>query len=301
MITLTEAFGAFIMACTADGLRPPTIKWYRAMLKPFVDQFGVARLDMISVLVMRQFVVDLRQSGRSPITVADHLTAMRRFWAFSALEYSIPDPMTKIRSSARPKPTVKAISPDDLRALFLACPDTPIGARDRAILIVLADTGIRAGGLITLTTEDIDFARRRLIVTEKGGRARIVPFTVYTSSLISRWLARRPIKAREKGDRVFCTVTGDPLTYWGLKELFKRLGKRAGVEGRHNPHSLRHFAAREYLRQGGDLATLSTLLGHADVTTTANHYAIFTGDEIASRHDDHSPLKTLFVGKEERL
>lgn len=64
--------------------------------------------------------------------------------------------------------------------------------------------------------------------------------------------------------------------------------------GRINLHSFRHFATREYLRQGGDLATLSELLGHADVDTTATHYAVYDLDELAATHDEHSPLKSVF-------
>jgi len=65
------------------------------------------------------------------------------------------------------------------------------------------------------------------------------------------------------------------------------------VSGRCNPHSFRHNFAREYLRNGGDLATLAKLLGHSNISTTASYYAVFASDELAQFHERYSPLKSL--------
>ncbi len=87
--------------------------------------------------------------------------------------------------------------------------------------------------------------------------------------------------------------TLQPLTRNGLYQVLRRMARRAGVKGRFNPHSLRHTFAREYIRAGGDLATLSKLLGHRDVSTTVSHYAVFTDREIAEKHEKYSPARKL--------
>ena len=126
-------------------------------------------------------------------------------------------------------------------------------------MLVLADCGLRASGLVRLSIDDVDFSSHTLRVVEKQQRARSVPFSKETESAIVAWCVHRPIGA----DRLFCTMTGNPLTYSGLRQMLRRLTIRAGLtEERCNLHSLRHFAAREYLRNGGSLPALATILGH---------------------------------------
>jgi site-specific recombinase XerD len=293
MTTITQALTEFATASKADGIKPSTLKWYAAMLKGFNKHMGAADVAAVSTQNMRGFVNSIRERYCAT-TATDHIIALRRFWSWCADEYNVSNPMQRIRQPKRPKPNPKAIAPEDFKKLYAACDESPVGYRNRAVLVLLADTGIRAAGLLGLTPDDIDFARRRATVREKGDKTRTVPFVPYTAHVLTQWMKHRPLNATA----VFCRADGAPLTYWGLRELLRRLAAKAGVSARHNLHSFRHFAAREYLRQGGDLATLATLLGHADVSTTANHYTIYDSDEIAARHDAHSPLKSLFNGKD---
>ncbi len=287
-----QAVHEFIGAKHADGADPKTLRWYCAMLKPFTAEYGGVDTGQLTVADMRELMIALRSRTASKATLAGYSTALRAFWGWLERETGRPSPMTGIKRPGRPTPSPKAIKPEDLKALYKACGKGWIGARDRAILLMLADTGIRASGLVTLTLDDVDLLRRRAIVREKFGKIRPVPYTRLTASVLKAYLMARP----KHGQALFCTSEGAPLTYWGLRELVRRLAVRAGVKGRYNVHSFRHFAAREYLRQGGDLATLAELLGHADVSTTAAHYAVYDTDELAARHDLHSPLKTVFGG-----
>jgi hypothetical protein len=75
--------------------------------------------------------------------------------------------------------------------------------------------------------------------------------------------------------------------------MLKRRAKRAGVQGRVNPHAFRHAFAREHIKNGGDLATLSQLMGHASVEITKANYAIFTMQELQEKHRRHSPVMRL--------
>jgi len=78
-----------------------------------------------------------------------------------------------------------------------------------------------------------------------------------------------------------------------LLAALKRLKEAAGVRGRVNPHAFRHGYAREYIRNGGDLATLSRLMGHSDSAVTSWYYAVFETRELASSHDKYSPIAGL--------
>lgn len=75
--------------------------------------------------------------------------------------------------------------------------------------------------------------------------------------------------------------------------MIKRLKKRAGIKGRVNPHSFRHGFAVEYIKAGGDVATLAKLLGHRNINTTAAFYALFTQNELSEMHNKFSPLREI--------
>lgn len=284
------AVPTFIASKAADGIDLKTLKWYGAMLRPLAENFGKVDVGRISTADMRELMILLRSKTTSKATLAGYSTALRAFWSWIEGETGKVSPMKGIKKPGRPIPQPKAIRPEDLKALYVACGSGWIGARNRALLLMLADTGMRAQGLITLKIDDLDLVRRRAIVREKFGKTRPVPFTRLTATMLKAYLLARP----KNGTILFCSGDGAGLSYWGLREVLRRLALRAGVYGRANLHSFRHFAAREYLRQGGDLATLSELLGHADVGTTAAHYAVYDSDELAARHDQHSPLKSVF-------
>lgn len=234
--------------------------------------------------------------GLSMETIRAHIRSLKRFFNWSFTEYGLEqalNPVNKIRMPRAPRQLPKAIALEDLRKLLEACPDTPIGKRNKALLAFLADTGCRAGGALSLTLNGLFLNHGQAILKEKGERARVVPFTRYTADLIQTWLDVRPISAY----RVFCSFCErqetDQLTVSGLNQMIKRLAAKAGVTGRCNPHSFRHGFARMYLQHGGDLATLAQIMGHSTVNVTTQFYAVFTSDELARRHEMFSPLRDL--------
>lgn len=304
MTTLAAALDDFILAARADGLRPKTVKWYSSILVAMLNGLGDVEITTVTTRQLREYIVSLRegevryknasqrpavQGGLSDSSVAGHVRAIARFWKWATDEYQLDSPMRRIRvpqgSTTRPK----AIAVEDFVKLFQAVLDNVSGIRDRAILAVLVDTGLRLSGLLGLRMVDLDIDRRVLTVTEKGGKTRTIPFSRLTAVLLRHWLAVRSAKC----DRVFVTRDGDAISESGLHEILKRLKKRAGVTGRVNPHSFRHRFAQQYLTGGGDLATLAKLLGHENIQTTVSAYADFSQRDMVALHDIHSPLSSL--------
>lgn len=298
----------FLLACRADGLSGATVAWYEwhlgATFKRLLDQ----AVDQVQVTVIRQYLADLRaetshyrggkraEGGLSSETLRGRIRALKAFFNWCQREYQLEasaNPMLRIRMPPRSNKVPKAIALDDLRRMFESTGDSLAGIRDRAILAFLADTGCRAGGLLSLQIPNLYVDQGRAVLHEKGDRTRAVPFTKYTAELLRAWLAVHPGQT----SAVFCTLGTEryatPLTMTGLNEILRRLKKRAGITGRVNPHSFRHGFAREYLANGGDLATLARLMGHSDVSVTASFYAVFTDGELAARHELYSPLRNM--------
>ena len=78
-----------------------------------------------------------------------------------------------------------------------------------------------------------------------------------------------------------------------MARMLSRRAERMGIKGKVNPHSFRHAFARDYLLSGGDLASLSDLLGHSDVLVTKAFYGVLTGNELRQKHAEHSPVKRI--------
>lgn len=290
-MTTSQAIQEFLIASEADGLVASTLRWYRSILRHLSDHFGERDLSDITTNDMRAYLIHIRATFSSPDTIHAHIRVMHRFWTWCAREYDgLKNPMRNIKYPAQTKQRYpKAVDLGDVLRLFELIPEDAMGQRDRAIVAFLIDTGCRAHGLVSLRRVDLDLVKRQAVVNEKGDKTRQVVFTRFTGDLLLRWLSAAP-----QSDHVFINLrTYKPLTVDGLQQVLRRLRKKAGITGRTNPHAFRHAFAREYLKAGGDLATLSRILGHSDIATTAAHYAVFTQDEIADIHEAFSPINEL--------
>lgn len=292
---LEAAIQEWILARRADGIRDTTLSTYRSIIGTFSRANEGKLLEEISAHDMREYLLFIRQHYASEHTRADHNRVLQNFWSWAQKEYTVPNPMRNISYPNKPQPIPRAASIDDIKAMFAAAGKGTTGVRNRAILAFLLDTGARAAGVVGLKMVDLDMEKRRALVTEKGNKTRGVVFSSYTAALLSEWLAvRSPVAT------VFYNVdTLNPLTPHGLYQLTKRLARRAGVRERFNPHAFRHTFAKEYLLAGGDLATLSKILGHRDVSTTVNNYTVFTDREIREKHDQYTPVSKLLENDDE--
>lgn len=313
MATVQAAIEDFFLAHEVAGNSIATIKWYRSLLKGFAQQYGQRLLVEVSPSAIRQYIVSVRRrdrrytdatqrpelsGGLSDESIRAHIRALEGFWSWCVIEYHLPqNPMGNIKQPKRRTSRPRAMSPDDAAKMMAATGDTVEGKRDRALLAFMIDTGCRAQTIFKLELEQLDLKRQRAVVQEKGQDERILFFTSRTADLLAAWLEVRP----QTAITVFCSLSprtkGSPISSTSLKTILNRLAKRAGVTGPHNPHSIRHMFAREYLINGGQLATLSRLMGHADVKVTADYYAVFADSELAASHRKFSPIHSLPDGE----
>lgn len=282
--------------CALQGeVAETTRENYRRRLRYLVRYFGEDRcLEALAVADLREWRSHLLEradrygdhpnkpaqaGGLSPYTIHSCVQAARRFFAWCVEEELIPsNPARRLRLPRLPDNDPKGITKDDLEKLLVEAWES--GERDYAIVIFLADTGCRVGGLCSLRVNDVDVTHRRATVREKGQKRRTVYFGAETARALGEWLSVRP---DNKGDALFVGRRG-PLQPNGVYQVLKRLAEGAGVAGRWNPHSFRHGAAISWLKNGVDLSSVSQLLGHRGILVTAHYYARWTTDELAKRH-----------------
>lgn len=162
-----------------------------------------------------------------------------------------------------------ALKPADIRKLIYAAP-TP---RERCIVRTLAETGIRRAELVALDVRDVALEAHEINVRSgKGGKQRVVPITEELAQDLRFLVGRRAVGP------LFLSLRQGSLTVRQLNRVVRRVGEIAGVENP-NPdaggitcHLFRHTFARQWKARGGDIETLTNILGHASSATTVDLY-----------------------------
>lgn len=290
--TVSEAVEQLLIALLADGVKEATAKWYRVRLRRFVNAFGDRDVRSISLDDVRGYIVSVRQEDISPHTFFSFVRVVRRLFKWLYEERKINDDFFKrIKLPKIPPAVPKGVGQEDVIKLLQNCEGSPGGERDRAIILFLSDTGCRVGGLCSLKIEDLDLVIMRGQILEKGDRSRIAMFGKRTSRALEEWLRVQPYTENEY---VFTSLTADrPANPNLVIQMLRRRKKRAGVTGRVNPHAFRHAFAREYILNGGDLASVSELMGHSQLAVTKQFYAIFNVEELRGKHTAFSPVSHL--------
>ena len=174
----------------------------------------------------------------------------------------------------------------------------PSAHRDQAIVLVLLDTGLRATELCSLIVNDVDLKTGKVTVRHgvaggaKGGKGR----TVYLGK-VARKAVWRYLASREDGDDpkapLFISHADRPFNKDSLRVLINRLGERAEVQKTY-PHKFRHTFAITYLRSGGDVFTLQSLLGHGTLDMV-RHYAQIAEVDVEQAHRKASPADNMHL------
>lgn len=201
------------------------------------------------------------------------VTAIRMFLRYLAtegrcaagLEHALPT-FANWRLSTMPR----YLPASDVEQVVDACDDsTEVGARDRAILLLLARLGLRSGDILGLRLSDIDWRFGSLLVSGKSTRETKLPVTQEVGDAILTYLRCRPAVDSDKVFiRVFAPIKPlkGPQSVAGIvRRALHRAGVKAPMEG---AHLLRHSAATEMLRQGVSLQDIQTVLRHRSIETT---------------------------------
>jgi site-specific recombinase XerD len=185
------------------------------------------------------------------------------------------------------RPLIQTITNEEFEQLLLACaPPNETGylaeramVRNRAILWLLYDTGIRVSELTNLRLDDLDRKKGIVTVLGKGSKERRIALGQNCLRNLSYYLDKHRPDEEELADwgsagedHVFLSETRQPLTKNGMEMLFKRLKERAGITGKRiSPHIFRHTFAINYLVKSNDPFSLQELLGHEDLSTVRNY------------------------------
>ncbi len=283
-LTVGRAIELFLTAKGAEGASPKTIEWYQMVLGRARRDLGADRpLDALAPPELRDWLLALRAT-LSPVSVAGYVRGVKAFgnWC-AAEELAEARALRVLRRPRVPHKLVEPLSDEALRRLLDGA-----STRDRAILLLFFDTGLRLSELAGLRSADLR-PDGSVKVMGKGARERIVPVGSTARQALARYL--------RQGDGapdgvIFRSRRGGALGWRGIQQVFRRLKLRAGIPGRCSPHTLRHTFAHAYLVNGGDAFSLQRILGHATLDMVKRYVALADTD-LAARHRAASPADRL--------
>ncbi len=268
------------------GLSRNTLEAYRAdlsQLREFLAPRGVSLLDArhreLAAFLAALASGDGERPPVAPATLQRKVACLRSFYRHLRREELLQhDPTADLRGPRRTQRLPAVLSREDVAAL-LAQPRgvEPLALRDRALLEVMYACGLRASEAIALELQDIDLEEGMLRARGKGSKERVIPVGRHAVSALQAWTARgRPLvlaavstnSASSAQSALFLNRRGRPLTRQGLYKIVQGHARRAGLEERMSPHTLRHSFATHLLAGGCDLRSLQEMLGHADLATT---------------------------------
>ena len=230
--------------------------------------------------------------------------ALRRFFAWVMKEgYIEHNPMDGIIMN-RPQPVpIEPYRPEHIdRMLKVLDHDWQVAttprqrmraARDKAMLLLFLESGLRLEEMAKLRMGDIDLERQRVCVWfGKLGKSRLSGFGPQTKKALWRYLSIRPSEV--VGDALWATEEGTPLGVSGVQMVIRRLKKDAGLQYvRGSVHKLRHTFATAYLRHTRDMKGCRLLLGHSTLTMTERYTTFIDAEDALRAYDGKGPLDWL--------
>jgi integrase/recombinase XerC len=260
----------------AEGRRrsPHTVRAYVATAARLLadhesaDWPSLARIDAAA---LRTHLAKRRAEGLSNTSAARELSALKAFIAFARSQAGLSETAPpRMRGPRVKKGIPRPVTPDEAVNLAVMVDEAAtapwIGARDRAVLILLYGAGLRIAEALALTGAALPLGDT-ITVTGKGGKQRVVPLLPIIREAVGAYLANCPWPIG-RDDAMFKGAKGGPLSAGMVQKAMARARTVLGLPATATPHALRHSFATHLLGAGADLRSLQELLGHASLGST---------------------------------
>jgi integrase/recombinase XerD len=316
----SDAIAGFLNYKSAEGLAPVTVDGYGRDLRLWLEYQGDLDIGLITSEQILRFLNYLRNDyvprritggndkKLTPKTVYNIYVSISSFCTWMSREFNLPTPMQNIPRPRVPEdPPVEPFKREEIEALIKACDfcdeantrfrrkfimQRSTAKRDKAILLTLLDTGLRASELCALRIGDVDQRSGRIQIRAgregkaKGGKGRVVYIGKSTRRFLWRYLTARD-DGNDEDAPLFMGKFNRPINRDALRQLIKSLGEKTQIKKCH-PHRFRHTFAITYLRSGGDLFTLKSLLGHGSLEMVERYVRLAQVD-VEQAHRKASP------------
>ena len=268
-----------------------TIRAYQKDIEAFAQfcgaHHGEENIEGISYPLIRNWIVELSDSGISNRTINRKISSLQAYYKFLLKVGDIAvSPLAKHRALKTSEKMEVPFSENEMETILSEIPfaDDFEGVRDKLIIELLYATGIRRAELVNLRINDVDFSAQVIKVLGKRNKERIIPVLTSTMAQIKNYLAKRS-ELEKVTDSSFLILTKEglkiyeTLVYRTINKYFSLVSPKV----KKSPHILRHTFATHLLNRGADLNSVKELLGHSSLASTQ----VYTHNSIAELKKVH--------------
>ena len=251
---------------------------------------GKTPLEVTGELV-RDWIVNLMDEGYSVASVNRKLSSLRSYYKYLLKKGEVRvDPLQKVVGPKKSKPLPVFLKEKDMDRLLDEenFADDFEGWRDRLILEVFYETGIRKAELIGLNSQDVDFSTNIIKVLGKRNKERLIPFGSRLGILLQEYIKKRNETVLQNSDAFFVRKNGERLSESIVASIVRRNLSKVVAVRKKSPHVLRHTFATAMLNHGAELDSIKELLGHESLSTT-EIYTHTTFEELKKVYNQAHP------------
>ena len=270
-----------------------TVRAYHKAAADLLGNTGIGQWTEIAALQtgdLRAQLARRRAEGLGNASAARELSALKAFLRFAKEQAGHADTSApRIKGPRVKKGLPRPITPDD--AVNLAdlvagnAPSDWIGARDRAVLLLLYGAGLRIAEALSIPAAALPLGET-LTVTGKGGKQRVVPLLPIVREGVADYARQCPWPL-EGDEPMFRGAKGGPLSQNMVQKATARARTALGLPPSATPHALRHSFATHLLGAGADLRSLQELLGHASLASTQIYTKVDAAVLLATYRNAH--------------
>ena len=294
----------FLYDCECRHLAKGSQRNYRAatrFLVDFLESKQITELEEVKPHHIRDLMKAKQDMGRTPRYINDLLKVWRTWFNYLVNEGYLEErdnPARKVKPLRQPKTIIDTFTVDEMKRMIRFYDGTDfLSVRNKTIVMLLFDTGMRCNEMILMEPEDIkqDYI---LVKHGKGSKERVVPKSPALSKQLMKYRTLRDAYLKEYPSRhknLFLSKNGKPLTDEAVARMLKHAAEEVGVSSsvRVSPHTCRHTFAQMQLRNGLDLYSVSRLMGHVNIMITQRYLLGIKDKDIVDRGTQTSPLMNL--------
>lgn len=289
-LTVSRAIEEFLLHQRVSRHTAKTLVHYEYTLGRFTKWLtanGITEVGQVQAATIRAFMLDL-EGVLKPNSVNCIMRGVRALFNFLEAEELIEaNPMRRVKMPKVDKVILPAFTREEIAKLEKATSGkTALDVRNRALIYLLLDTGLRLAECAALRVGMVDLGTGHLRVMGKGRKERLVRLGSGSLRALIKYLR---LRNGSDGEALWLGERG-PLTQWGLAETLEKLGKKAGVHS--HPHKFRRTCALMMLRSGADVFSVQHFLGHSDLEVL-RRYLAQTEADVTRVHETHSPVDGL--------
>lgn len=283
----------YLVRCDVEGKSPFTLVAYAETLHLFQriaeEERIPADVPAITPAHIYAYLGRVAETGVSLETRHRRHREVRSFFSWLArMGYIEESPFARIKNVRLPQKIVQPFSPEEVGKILSICDQGgELGARDRAMVMLFLDCGLRLNELVQLELADVDFEEQRIHVRcGKGNKQRIVRFGDRAKEALLEYLEHRC--GSEEGVLFRSSRAGQPVTRNLVSLRMRQLGQMAGVPKTH-PHRFRHTFATWAIENDARELDVQYLLGHSTPAMVRRYSATYNSEKAARAHERWSP------------